>query len=334
MVHGDAGRFPAERHPPPPHVHSHQRRLPLPVRGLNWVWFLHVNALARALGLNPFKDVFLAERAAEPYAEIEALLAALSTGPVGIGDRIGGADRDLVLRTCREDGVLVKPDLPLAALDHCFRAHRYLEPRLLLGETSSTHAAGRWVYVVAPHASRTREPIRQRVALAQLGALQPTGPVLAYDWRRGGWTRHQPDGGWEVELAWQDWDLRILCPLLPGERALFGDVGKYATVGDRRIAAVDASADELSFDCSARRTRRSRFTAARRRRRRRSRRRRSRRAAICGARSALLHGANGGVGRRATGAGSCGSTCAATSRCACGLHGDFSLHAAARNDAL
>jgi hypothetical protein len=216
--------------------------------GLNWVWFLHVNALARALGLNPFKDVFLTERAAEPYAEIEALLAALSTGPVGIGDRIGGADRDLVLRTCREDGVLIKPDAPLAALDHCFRAHPYLEPRLLLGETSSTHAARRWVYLVALHASRTREPIRERVALAQLGALQPTGPVLAYDWRRGHWTRHQPDGGWEVELAWQDWDLRILCPLLPGERALFGDVGKYATVGDRRIAAVDASADGLSFD--------------------------------------------------------------------------------------
>ena len=89
--------------------------------GLNWVWFLHTNALARALGLNAFKDVFLSDRAAEPYAEIEALLAALSTGPVGIGDRIGRADRALVLRTCREDGMLVKPDAPLAALDDCFR---------------------------------------------------------------------------------------------------------------------------------------------------------------------------------------------------------------------
>jgi hypothetical protein len=216
--------------------------------GLNWVWFLHVNALARALGLNPFKDVFLAERAAEPYAEIEALLAALSSGPVGIGDRIGGADQTLVLRTCREDGVLIKPDVPLAALDHCFRAHGYLQPRLLLGETHSTHAAGRWLYLVALHASRAREPIRERVDLAQLGALQPAGPVFAYDWRRRRWTRHARDGGWEVELTWQDWDLRVLCPVLPGERALFGDVGKYATVGDRRIAAVEAADASLSFD--------------------------------------------------------------------------------------
>ena len=202
--------------------------------GLNWVWFLHTNALARALGLNAFKDVFLSDRDAEPYAEIEALLAALSTGPVGIGDRIGRADRTLVLRTCREDGVLVKPDAPLAALDGCFRHPAYRGQRLLIGETHSTHAAGRWVYVVALHASHARAPIGEPVGLAQLGAQRPAGAVLAYDWRSGRWTRLEPDGGWDVQLAWQDWDYRVLCPLLPGDRALFGDVGKYATVGDRR----------------------------------------------------------------------------------------------------
>ena len=121
--------------------------------GLNWVWFLHVNALARALGLNAFKDVFISDRAAEPYAEVEALLAALSAGPVGIGDAIGAADRELVMRTCREDGVLVKPDVPLAAIDRCFLRHGHLTPSLLVGETYSGHAAQRWHYVVTLHAS-------------------------------------------------------------------------------------------------------------------------------------------------------------------------------------
>ncbi len=216
--------------------------------GLNWVWFLHTNALARAAGLNAFKDVFLCDRDAEPYAEIEALLAALSAGPVGIGDRIGRADRALVMRTCREDGMLIKPDAPLAALDHCFSSHGYLAKRLLVGETYSRHAAGSWVYVVALHASRERGPIAECITLPQLGSVRPPTPVLAYDWRRGRWTRLEPDGGWEVELAWQDWDFRILCPLLPGDRALFGDVGKYATAGDRRLARVEASADELAFE--------------------------------------------------------------------------------------
>lgn len=216
--------------------------------GLNWVWLLHVNALARALGLNAFKDVFLSDRAAEPYAEIEALLAVMSVGPVGIGDAIGGAEADLVRRTCRADGMLVKPDVPLAALDRCFARHGHLGEALTVGETYSTHAAGRWQYVLTLHASHARQPLRERVALADLGELRPAAPVLLYDWRRGTAERLAPDGGWDVELDFQDWDYRVLCPLLPGERALIGDVGRYATMGDRRIADVEASAERLAFD--------------------------------------------------------------------------------------
>src|SRR4029450_263220 len=98
--------------------------------GLNWAWFLHGNALARALGLWPFKDVFLshaptADGFGDAFSEAEALIAALSGGPVGIGDQIGHPRRELVLRTCRPDGVLVKPDLPLPALERCYRANGY-----------------------------------------------------------------------------------------------------------------------------------------------------------------------------------------------------------------
>jgi hypothetical protein len=216
--------------------------------GLNWVWFLHVNALARALGLNAFKDVFISDRAAEPYAEVEALLAALSTGPVGIGDAIGAADRDLVLRTCREDGVLVKPDAPLAAIDRCFLRHGHLTPALLVGETYSTHAAHRWLYVATLHASARREALSERIALADLGAVRPQGPVIAYDWRRGTCERLAVDGGWQVTLDFQDWDYRVLCPLLPGERAVIGDVARYASMGDRRINRVVASVEAVAFD--------------------------------------------------------------------------------------
>ncbi|MBX3027009.1 hypothetical protein KF840_19045 [bacterium] len=216
--------------------------------GLNWVWFLHVNALARGLGLNAFKDVFLSDRGAEPHAEVEALLAALGAGPVGIGDAIGAADRDLVRRTCREDGVLVKPDAPLAAIDRCFLRHGHLTPALLTGETLSQHGAHRWVYVATLHASAQRQALSDTIALADLGAARPTGPVIAYDWRRGTCARLAADGAWTVALDFQDWDFRVLCPLLPGERALIGDVARYATMGDRRIAGVAASVDALAFD--------------------------------------------------------------------------------------
>jgi len=221
--------------------------------GLNWMWFLHVNALARALGLTPYKDVFIshgktASTAGEAYAEVESLLASLSSGPVGIGDEIGCTDRDLVLRTCREDGVLVKPDVPIAALDRCFMHNSFLEPQPLVGETYSEHPAGRWWYVAVFNACRTKQTIDYRIALGDLGPSAPRAAVIAFDWRRRTCDRLEPGGGWDGSLPWQDWEYRVLCPLLPGELTVFGDVSKYACVGDRRIAAIRAIEGEVRFD--------------------------------------------------------------------------------------
>lgn len=215
--------------------------------GLNWVWFLHTNALARALHLVPYKDVFLTRREGpdgecEPYAEIEALLAALSAGPVGIGDAIGAADRELAMRTCREDGVLVKPDEPIAALDRCFAANAFFEAAPLVGETHTDHPAGRWLYLAVFNAGRAKEPMSYRVALSDLGASAPRTAVLLFDWRRRTCERLAPESGFGAELGWQDWDYRIACPLLPGEITVIGDVSKYATAGDRRLSGVRALA--------------------------------------------------------------------------------------------
>lgn len=221
--------------------------------GVGWVWFLHGNALARALGLNPFKDVFISHGKTslsdgEPYAEVEALLAAMSAGPVGIGDQVGCSVRELILRTCREDGVLIKPDVPLAAVDRCFRANAFFQGGPLIGETYSQHPAGRWQYIATFNVDQAKQTHDYHVRLADLGSLQPEGEVVAYDWRRQTWQRLDRDAGWEVRLDYQDWDYRVVCPLLAGERTVFGDIGKYATVGDRRVAEIESTAAGIAFD--------------------------------------------------------------------------------------
>lgn len=221
--------------------------------GLNWVWFLHGNALARALGLHPYKDVFLSHAETglgpgERYAEAESLLAALSAGPVGIGDRRGYTNRDLVMRTCREDGVLIKPDLPLAAIDRCFRANAFFEPEPLVGETLSRHPAGCWVYVAAFDACRAKQPLRASLPLADLGAPAPATPVVAYDWRARTFSRMEPGGALTLDLGWQDFSYTVLCPVLRGGLVLFGDVSKYATAGDRRLARITETDDGVRFD--------------------------------------------------------------------------------------
>lgn len=55
---------------------------------------------------------------------LEAAIATLSAGPVAPGDRMGLEDKALILRSCRADGLLLKPSRPLTTLDavHAWRA--------------------------------------------------------------------------------------------------------------------------------------------------------------------------------------------------------------------
>jgi hypothetical protein len=224
--------------------------------GALWAWFFYTNALARALGLTPYKDVFFSSSEGEgwdgdPHCECEALVAALSSGPVGIGDRLGRTDRALVMRTCREDGMLVKPDVPVAALEACYRGHPVVEPLPLVGEAHTRHPAGLWHYLVGIHVWRGEEPIAYRFDLEDLGPLRGEGPMLAYDFRRARARRVEASGkepAWEVELEPHAWDYRILCPILPGEITIVGDVSRYVSAGDARLRDVRATEGGLVFE--------------------------------------------------------------------------------------
>jgi hypothetical protein len=213
-----------------------------------WAWFLITNAFARSLDLRPYKDVFRSDRAdPEHHAEVEALLSALSTGPVGIGDPLGRADRDIVLRTCRDDGVIVRPDVALAAVDRCFAAHPVARTVPLVAEAWTDHPAGRWVYAVTLNVSRAEERLDEVIGLSTLGESTPTTAVVCWDWRTGTVTRLDPSEGWRIALDPLDWDLRVLAPVLPGGIAVIGDPARYATAGDARLASVEALENGVRF---------------------------------------------------------------------------------------
>lgn len=83
-----------------------------------------------ALGIAPFKDVFwsTSEQPGSPYGSTakevlpdrEVLIATLSTGPVGPGDGLGFANYTRIMRCCRQDGLILKPDYPLTTLNLLF----------------------------------------------------------------------------------------------------------------------------------------------------------------------------------------------------------------------
>jgi hypothetical protein len=76
-----------------------------------WDRFLYGSRLAGALGLWPWCDVFMSSETGN------LLLATLSAGVVGVGDRLGSVNPANLLRAVRKDGVIVKPDAPLVPVD-------------------------------------------------------------------------------------------------------------------------------------------------------------------------------------------------------------------------
>jgi hypothetical protein len=120
-----------------------------------------------------------------------------------------------------------------------------------VGEAHTRHPAGLWHYVVGIHVWRGDEPIVYRFDLDDLGSLRPKGPLLAYDFRRVQAERVEASGAgpaWEVELEPEAWDYHILCPVLPGEIAIVGDVSRYVSAGDARLRGVRATGSGLALE--------------------------------------------------------------------------------------
>jgi len=210
-----------------------------------WAWFLHTNVMARALGLWPYKDVFHSA-STSATREVEALLSALSAGPVGIGDRIGASDVGIIRRTCRADGVLVRPDVPIAAIDGAASSAPVWTGALLVGSAHTEHSAGRWGYVVTSNVGFDQQPHSLRVALADVGEDRPASDSVAvFDWRTGRVAVLAAADAYDVEIEPAGWDYRVLAPVLAGGIAVVGDPALYACAGDARIADVDVVDDEV-----------------------------------------------------------------------------------------
>jgi hypothetical protein len=208
--------------------------------GQLWAWFCTTNALARSLGLLPFKDVFRTDpEVAGATGEPEALLSALSAGPVGLGDRVGRCDAQLARRTCRADGRLVKPHVPVAAIDRSMVGRPAFAPELLVAECWSDHPAGRWSYVVALHANPSDDPVSGEVVLPELGESAPAGDVVAWDWRARTATRVTPDARWSVSLPREGWAFWVLAPVLASGLAVIGDVELLVPAGDARVEVAE-----------------------------------------------------------------------------------------------
>jgi hypothetical protein len=232
-----------------------------------WPQFHTVNMIAFAVGILPFKDNFRSA-GLETRPEPEALISILSAGMVGPSDKVGEMDRGILLRTCRDDGLLLKPDRPALPLDAMFLPNQ----RPYTVSTVSRRPEGTWTYLAAfllASGHPERRPADEAFAAfaydgisvgemfifpkkvtdwkADLGTeLGLNGRLVAYDWRAG--TASVVEGTLQITPIGHLYDYAyfVLAPVFANGLALIGEPAKYITMADRRFVEVMPGTDSIS----------------------------------------------------------------------------------------
>ncbi len=234
-----------------------------------WWEFFYMSALAAPLGLLPFKDVFITHPASdadpermppeedqvatgqwhdepvplyEPYFTQNAIISILSAGPVGIGDRTGTINKEIVGMICDEDGVLVKPDFPMVPTESMYSRDPKTGPVSLTGSTFTDHGGLRWHYIFAINANRDRAGVEFSITP---GDLSLSGDYVFYDFRRGKASGF--NAGIKTGLpGYADYEYLIAAPAGPGGHALIGDAGKFAAASRERFLDVRYTDDTIT----------------------------------------------------------------------------------------
>jgi len=190
-----------------------------------WTQFLYTSRLASALGVWPFTDNFLSTETGN------LLMAALSAGPVGLGDPIGGLSGANLLRAVRRDGVIVKPDVPLTPVDSSYAgmAHGVDAPQMASAYTDfgALRTYYWFAYPTGANAQANFSP-------ATLGVNQP---VYLYDYFSGSGQVVNPEDNLERAITGDALYL-VAAPIGPSQMAVVGDVDQFVPMGKKRIAAL------------------------------------------------------------------------------------------------
>lgn len=159
-----------------------------------------------ALGILPFKDGFYSSThpqvggqtvGPETDPDREILMATLSGAMVGAMDGLGLLNATRVMASCRKDGVVLKPDVPVTTVDWCWR---HADPSCLLYSTySDVTGLGRTHYFFS------NELIAFNASLLPSGF--PAASAVWHDWYSGSFgafvdldEAYQPGVGYEGHM--------------------------------------------------------------------------------------------------------------------------------------
>jgi hypothetical protein len=188
-----------------------------------WTNFLYASRLGSALGIWPFTDVFMSAETGN------LLVATLSAGPVGLGDAIGTVNASNLLRAARGDGVIVKPDIPLAPLDRVFQADSQGAKAPMVAAAYTAFGGQRaWYLFGYPRGSDAAAGFTP----SELGVASP---VYVYDYLADSGRVAAP-GDFVTGTVKDGFSYAVAVPIGPSGIAVIGDTGHFVTLGRKRIA--------------------------------------------------------------------------------------------------
>src|SRR6266478_6360969 len=196
-----------------------------------WDTFLYTSRLANALGIWPWCDVFMSKETDN------LLLATLSAGMVGIGDRSGAEDKKNLLHAVRLDGVIIKPDTPLLPIDAMYTAG---SRRPMSAAAHTDHGALRTSHAFGY--GRGLDVVSVAFTPAEVGV---PGEVYVYGVRHRTARRLAPSDAFRFVLAPRGTAYFVVAAVSRAGIALLGDEGKFVPDGRKRIAALDDEPDRL-----------------------------------------------------------------------------------------
>ena len=189
-----------------------------------WTNFLYSSRLASAVGVWPFTDVFMSGETNN------LVLAVLSGGPVGVGDAIGSLNRINLMRAVRSDGVIVKPDVPLAPTDASFFSHAAGDlTQPMIASTYSAFGTFKATYIVGYDQGTGTYP---NLHFADFGL---TGAGYVYNVLADTVSLVHSNDAYPAPVG--GFSYTMLAPTGPSGITLLGDRNQFAAFGKQRIAS-------------------------------------------------------------------------------------------------
>jgi len=247
----------------------------VPQNGKNKQWRIGGSSIfAHALGLAPFKDNWWSTPdqpgnkwdSDEPYVTVHGAVATYSTGPVTVADEVGHSDKDLIMRSCDENGRILKPARPATAIDATYYKvfNDSSGPSGEVWTTYSTTSSGRkpdidclllWYHVLVPELKT-----EYNLSLTEILSLDGRGAKCASKVAYSVYSVPTVDFNLtklqvmdlaeeHVSLSVTDMtsmDIYHLAPRLPNGWTVLGEMGKWVPVSEQRMVSVTWTTESVT----------------------------------------------------------------------------------------